>query len=267
MIPYLRGLHKSIDSWRPFRDEDGWKLNELQIEREIQKGKTWKYSNDDREKIDVVKLVPRMKKDARALGILTDFDLPPKVIRRKEKCGSACYGFGDASGLGFGNCIVVNGIRWSKFGTWSKEEESKHSNYKELKNLVNAIEEGVKDKVLMDCELFMFTDNYTAERAYYNGGSNRSKELDALILKLWKIQMKGSLLIHFFHIAGTRMIESGIDGLSRGDKSEGIMKGIDILSFVPLHLSPRDRSPLVKDWINSWLDIDIKNFKWLTSEE
>lgn len=24
--PYLRGLHKTIDSWRPCRDEDSWKL-------------------------------------------------------------------------------------------------------------------------------------------------------------------------------------------------------------------------------------------------
>ena len=24
--PYLRGLHKTIDDWRPFRDEEGWKL-------------------------------------------------------------------------------------------------------------------------------------------------------------------------------------------------------------------------------------------------
>jgi hypothetical protein len=26
MIPYLKGLHLTIDSWRPHRDEDGWRL-------------------------------------------------------------------------------------------------------------------------------------------------------------------------------------------------------------------------------------------------
>jgi len=61
-----------------------------------------------------------------------------------------------------------------------------------------------------------------AEGAYYNGGSNRNKKLNALVFRLWNLQMTGDFAIHLFHIAGTRMVECGIDGLSRGDKSEGI---------------------------------------------
>ena len=133
--------------------------------------------------------------------------------------------------------------------------------------MVNAIEEGIKEEILLDCELFMFTDNYTAERAYYNGGSNKNKELDKLILRLWNIQMKGPVALHVFHIAGTRMIENGIEGLSRGDKTEGILQGANILKFVPLHLSPVQRSPQVKDWVKSWLDLDHKEFKWLTTSQ
>ena len=127
--------------------------------------------------IVLVTLVPRMKQDVKALTTLTESSFPPKVIRRKKKIFSVCYGFGDALGLGFGNCIEVNGTKYAIFGTWNTEIESKHSNYKELRNLVNAIEEGVNDGVLQDCELFMFTDNFTAESSYYNGGSNKDKEL------------------------------------------------------------------------------------------
>ena len=90
MIPYLRGLHKSIDSWRPFRDKEGWKLSEAQIQMEIENGKTWKYSNEDRDKIAMVTLVPRMNNDVKALASLTEAETPPKVIRRKAICGTVC---------------------------------------------------------------------------------------------------------------------------------------------------------------------------------
>lgn len=33
-VPYLRGLHLTLESWRDFRDEDSWKLvdkNEIQM--------------------------------------------------------------------------------------------------------------------------------------------------------------------------------------------------------------------------------------------
>ena len=48
------------------------------------------------------------------------------------------------------------------------------------------------------------------------------------------------------------MIECGIDGLSRGDKSEGISLGEDLLSFIPIHLKPFERSPKLLTWTFSW---------------
>ena len=91
-----------------------------------------------------------------------------------------------------------------------------------------------------------------AERAYYNGGSNRNKLLDDLVFQLWNLQMRGNLRLHVYHVAGTRMIESGIDGLSRGDLTEGVSKGSSIMQFVPIHESPIARSPKVFDWVMSW---------------
>mmetsp|Transcript_20351 Transcript_20351/g.28607 ORF Transcript_20351/g.28607 Transcript_20351/m.28607 type:complete len:123 (+) Transcript_20351:6105-6473(+) len=49
------------------------------------------------------------------------------------------------------------------------------------------------------------------------------------------------------------MIMQGTDGFSRGDTSEGVMQGVNMLEYVPLHLSCLERSPTLKKWICSWL--------------
>jgi len=77
-----------------------------------------------------------------------------------------------------------------------------------------------------------------AEGAYYNGGSNRNKKLNELVFRLWNLQMEGDFVINMYHIAGTRMIECGVDGLSRGDKSKGMSQGFDLKSFLPTHKRP-----------------------------
>lgn len=251
-IPYLRGIHKTIDGWRPGRDEWGWKVITNFLEDE--EGRDG--PNQRPEKGFKVKAVPRLKNDIIALSSLVDFEAPPKVVRRKRRIGTVAYGFGDASGKGFGHAIEIEGIRYAEFGQWSATLEEKHSNYKELNNLVNAVDLASKNSNLADVELFLFTDNFVSECAYYNGGSNRSRELDSLIFRLWKLQMSGGFTLHVYHVSGTRMIASGIDGLSRGDKTEGISKGGSILDYVPIHLSPDQRSDSLVRWIDSWWDKD-----------
>ena len=248
-VPYLRGIHKTIDGWRSFRNDDGWKFTSKEIEAYLLEHGEWVGAYEPGEK---VKIKPRLRDDVVALKRFTNCEAPPKVLRRLKGVGVVCYGFGDASGTGFGNCITVEGKNYAKFGTWSQKYEGKHSNFKELKNLVNAVKEAVQEGLLDGVELFMFTDNAVAERAYYNGGSNKNKELDGLILDLWDIQMKSNLILHVFHVAGTRMIDSGIDGLSRGELNEGISKGIGMINFVPIHLDPLQRSPELLKWIQSW---------------
>ncbi len=114
--------------------------------------------------------MPRLKNDIIALSSLVDFEAPPKVVRRKRRIGSVANGFGDASGKGFGHAIEIEGIRYAEFGQWSATLEEKHSNYKELNNLVNAVDLASKNSNLADVELFLFTDNFVSECAYYNGG-------------------------------------------------------------------------------------------------
>ena len=262
--PYLRGLHKTIDGWRPFRDEEGWKLTYAILE--AKDNGMWEELMKA-EPDEFVTPMARLKPDFEALKALTDFDAPPKVVRRRSKVGTVFYGFGDASGKGFGFCLEINGVNHSEYGKWNAVIEAKHSNYKELRNLVTAVEKAHQLGQLDNCELYLFTDNYVAECAYYNGGSNRNKDLDKLVFRLWQLQMQGNFTLFFYHVAGTRMIASGVDGLSRGDKTEGVAKGLSVLDFVPIHLNPLERSRNLKDWVHSWWDEAVcGELTWLSPE-
>ena len=109
-----------------------------------------------------------------------------------------------------------------RFGTWGSDNIGKSSNYRELKNLVETIEIMHRKEELDGVELFIFTDNSVAERAFYKGSSS-SKELFELILRLKRIEVGCAMRLHSVHIAGTRMILQGVDKLSRGNLIEGVM--------------------------------------------
>ena len=48
------------------------------------------------------------------------------------------------------------------------------------------------------------------------------------------LEIECDMRLHFCHVAGTRMIDQGTDGLSRGDLLERVMLGKSMLSFIPL---------------------------------
>ena len=69
-------------------------------------------------------------------------------------------------------------------------------------------------------------------------------------------------MLHVVHVAGTRMIKSGVDGLSRGETGEGVMQGKEMLSFIPLHLDAMERSNgAVHTWVESWWLSELKLVK------
>jgi hypothetical protein len=51
-------------------------------------------------------------------------------------------------------------------GLWSAEEKEESSNYKELRNLVDTVSEEERAGRMRDCELFLFTNNSTAEGCF-----------------------------------------------------------------------------------------------------
>jgi hypothetical protein len=111
--------------------------------------------------------------------------------------------------------------------------------------------------------LYLFTDNSTVESALVKGNTP-SRKLFNLIVRFRKIQMKCDADIVVSHVSGTRMIEQRTDGVSRGLLTEGVSAGLDMLAFVPLHLSALDRSPSLLSWVKSWLGDDAE---FLTSDQ
>ncbi len=91
-----------------------------------------------------------------------------------------------------------------------------------MNNLVESLEERDIGKELCNAEVLMFTGNFTAEFVFYAG--NSSSNLDFWILE-------GSIKLNVIHVPGSRMIQQGTDGLSRGDSSAGVLAGQDLLCF------------------------------------
>ncbi len=236
----------------------------LAVEEKMREGELAGWSNS--KPPQRVKWVPRLVHDIEALKSFVGVAQPPKRLVRPAKGAPVAYLFGDASGSGFGSsCLQDEKIKF-KYGQWKEEYGSESSNYRELANLVLTVEEAHSKGTLKNSELFVFTDNSTADSAFFKGMSSSEKLLN-LILRLHNLQMHGEVMIHFVHIAGTRMIEQGTDGLSRGNTSEGVMQGQNFLSFIPLNLNVLERQaqPL-KGWVDSWFG-SFEPCKWLSPED
>ena len=109
IMPYLKGVHHTLETWRSQRDGDGWKytdrewrelISELQTLESIQENTEF-----DKEEgaPETVEAVPRLRLDVSSLKTLMESGEPPKRLVRGGKLLVARYGFGDASGAGFGS--------------------------------------------------------------------------------------------------------------------------------------------------------------------
>jgi hypothetical protein len=212
-----------------------------------------------------VKSLPRLRDDIEALHQLTCSDKPPKRTIRPCEDTSVVYTFGDASGSGFGGSSLFDNEVQCYGGQWEDSYAEELSNHRELANLVLRLERDIADGRLKKLEVFVFTDNSTAESAFFKGTS-KSRNLFELILQLQVLHFYSGILLQFVHVAGKRMIAQGADGLLRVSRNEGVMQGKDFLSFVLLHLSVVDRQPTaIQEWVQSWFGAPGK-MEWLTQE-
>ena len=130
-------------------------------------------------------------------------------------------------------------------------EKTDLSNWKEFANLVDRIEGKAEGGKLKGAVIFLFTDNSTVEGAVHRGNS-KSKKLFKLVCKLRKLQMRYGFMIFVIHVSGTRMIEQGTDGLSRGLFNQGALATGKIRLYAPINLSALDRTMDLKPWIITW---------------
>jgi hypothetical protein len=89
-----------------------------------------------------------------------------------------------------------------------------------------------------------------AELVFAKGNSS-NRLLFELMVDLRLFALKAGFILHVVHVAGTRMIDEGTDGLSRGELHMGGLTD-KALQIVPLHLDPIERSADVLPWLRSW---------------
>jgi hypothetical protein len=220
MTPYLIGLHMTIDSWRDNRDAEGWWVKPRGEPLLMSKNQEQR-----REGPKKVKAVPRLPEDLETLATLLGSSEPKMQRVRCRWHGQEFYGFGDASESSFGASFQVDGVIDAKYGQWCNEAtEVESSNWREATNLIEHAERVVEEHDLGEMELFLFTDNSTAEAAFWKGHS-KSRKLFEIVLRFRKLEMKYDLLLHAIHISRRWMIWQGSDGLSRADKATGPCRG------------------------------------------
>jgi hypothetical protein len=138
---YLIGFHMTIDGFQRGWDNDGWRVVHTLFKDKKKEGKDWsRHQVKDKEIPELVAAVSSFREEVRALmGLMKGDKAPLKRVRRK-KSGRDVYGFGDASGSGFGATIQINGKIHYKYGQWCLEvTEKRSSNWWELNNLVEAL--------------------------------------------------------------------------------------------------------------------------------
>jgi hypothetical protein len=102
------------------------------------------------------------------------------------------HGCVDASAAGFSSSFTLeDGSIFYWHGIWGRDADSVTSNSRKLHTLVESIEEGVLLGDLLQSELFVITDNTTAEGAYYCGNSD-NRHLFQLILHLHNLKIQAS---------------------------------------------------------------------------
>ena len=125
--PYMKGLHLTIDSWRPFLGLDGYNLRGKELENALALGldrdMPCRRAEDDpkdehphlplmtrsenwTEEAPVdVQPVARFLQDLGYLAQLTEAHKPPRQLYR-AKCTAALFVIGDASGKAKGAVVV-----------------------------------------------------------------------------------------------------------------------------------------------------------------
>jgi hypothetical protein len=252
--PFLKGFYLTLNSWRPLRDGDDWKMADKRWRQELEDARA-NAALLDESAPSMVMASTRLASDLSALATIFSPEVVPRVDVRSGKILTVVYGFGDASGTGLGSTFTCGSGFNFRIRVWGTTEKEESSNWKEFTNVVEAMEEEGADGGLLETEVFMFTDNATVEACSTKGSSSSPKLLD-LVIRLKAMTTAYGVKIHIYHVAGTRMIAQGTDGVSRGYLATGVMAGEAMSSFIPIYKSALERAPMFIEWIKEWAGSD-----------
>ena len=267
---YLKGFHLSLSQHLPHRNEQGWKLSDLEwIAHVEQQFDSNKISFDEKEQLmsqlpgsdikppKMVKPVLRFYSCLNALDKFFEPQEPPVVHMRSKTVFMLAYGFCDASGTGFGSTLSTQDNVTYRMGIWGRDDDSNSSNWKEFQNLVETLEHESQNGALKGALVIFAVDNATVESNIYKGNSSSPKLFD-LIIRFKHLELHSRARFIVSHVSGRGMKQQGTDGVSRGNLKEGVSVGHSMLSFCPWHLSALERNSLLKPWISSWLGENIE---------
>jgi hypothetical protein len=263
--PYLKGYHLTLDSWRANRKEDGWRMSSKEWDHFLES------ISDDEEREAVrclgdashparVQAAPRLKGDVKAMMKLTSAENPTEASVRARRVYQVIYGFGDASGKGFGDSFLSEDGISIHIGVWTYDESKKSSNYREFRNQLDALRREGEAGRLKGAFVLFLTDNVTFEASCFKNRRASPQLLD-MVLEWNQLQMDFGFVGMVVWVAGTQMIAERGDGLSRGATNEGIMSGKSMLWYIPLHLNVHQRHIPFWDWICTWLPKDAVPLK------
>mmetsp|Transcript_3377 Transcript_3377/g.5156 ORF Transcript_3377/g.5156 Transcript_3377/m.5156 type:complete len:146 (+) Transcript_3377:2468-2905(+) len=140
----MKGWHLTHDSWRLNRKEDGWKMTD----------KEWSVylaSISDEELKTAARDLKSAKPPSRVIAVLIfQQDLqamkhffsgkkPTEVLVWNRKVVQIIFGFGDASGEGFGDVFLNRDGLSIHVGVWNYTTRDESSNFREFRNPLEAL--------------------------------------------------------------------------------------------------------------------------------
>ena len=274
---YLKGFFNAIEAFRINWDVNGWRLRDgvdgpLSPELTDDSGLTpllldqAEHSALHLEDTDAstamatagypleTRVTPELVAHCEALLELFDSDEPVAVYIRPASSSSYRYYVGDASHEGLGGATQFpNGLVQGRRGIWLQSFAEGGSNLREAQNQVNHLLREIVAGKHDGCAIWAFTDN-GCWSAVWRKGLSTAKHLFDLVLKLKLACREHEVYLSVCHISGNRMIETGVDGLSRGDVDSGVSLGYDLRHFLPLARSAFEVAgnaliPWLKDWM------------------
>jgi hypothetical protein len=108
--PYMKGLHLTAEAWRPTRDADGWRTDSQDPRLILLDEDSGEYLLegdllDDGDPPSSLTPVPRLLRDVKAIRVILKGPTPVMRILRPRISVRVFYGFGDASGSGYGKAL------------------------------------------------------------------------------------------------------------------------------------------------------------------
>ena len=144
--PYMKGIHLTAEAWRSNRDDEGWKIDEGDGRLLTLDEQTGEYiletDLDDRSMEECptsLTLVPRLLLDVQAIRAILKGPTPVMRILRPRASVKVYYGFGDASGEGYGKALRPGHGRQRikyEYGFWCSAVSEESSNYREFRNFL-----------------------------------------------------------------------------------------------------------------------------------